>query len=226
MRQAFSTGRRPAREIMAAVAGDHERRTGGLLFRLHLRDGARQRRRKYRSDAPARRARVRRRSYPSKNPPPRGLQRTEKIVLLDRSWTMRSSTPRAWSTATSCASSGPELEVATSGGARCSPAAPPRKPVDKGGGGHPHLDRRGTRQCPTRHRTPNLRGNGSAPGYGWADREDKLEALREAWFAAPDLAAQKNHRGPVSRKRTIAASYIPPSASSTADGLSQQPHGM
>jgi peptide/nickel transport system substrate-binding protein len=35
-----------------------------------------------------------------------------------------------------------------------------------------------------------LRGNGKAAWFGWPD-DPKIEALREAWFSAPDLAVQK-----------------------------------
>jgi peptide/nickel transport system substrate-binding protein len=35
-----------------------------------------------------------------------------------------------------------------------------------------------------------LRGNGAKAWFGWPD-DPKMEALREAWFNAPDLAAQK-----------------------------------
>jgi peptide/nickel transport system substrate-binding protein len=35
-----------------------------------------------------------------------------------------------------------------------------------------------------------LRGNGAAAWFGWPSDPD-LERLREAWFAAPDLALQK-----------------------------------
>ncbi len=35
-----------------------------------------------------------------------------------------------------------------------------------------------------------LRGNGKGAWFGWPD-DPKIEALREAWFNAPDLAAQK-----------------------------------
>jgi peptide/nickel transport system substrate-binding protein len=35
-----------------------------------------------------------------------------------------------------------------------------------------------------------LRGNGKSAWFGWPD-DPKIEALREAWFNAPDLAAQK-----------------------------------
>jgi peptide/nickel transport system substrate-binding protein len=35
-----------------------------------------------------------------------------------------------------------------------------------------------------------LRGNGKGAWFGWPD-DPKIEALRDAWFAAPDLAAQK-----------------------------------
>ena len=35
-----------------------------------------------------------------------------------------------------------------------------------------------------------LRGNGKGAWFGWPD-DPKIEALRDAWFNAPDLAAQK-----------------------------------
>ena len=35
-----------------------------------------------------------------------------------------------------------------------------------------------------------LRGNGKSAWFGWPD-DPKMEALRDAWFSAPDLPAQK-----------------------------------
>ncbi|MBE9605096.1 ABC transporter substrate-binding protein [Acetobacteraceae bacterium H6797] len=81
-----------------------------------------------------------------------------------------------------------------------------RESTDKGGwscycsswGGMDHLD-------PAGHLM--LRGNGSF--FGWPTSE-KLESLRNDWFAAPDLAAQKKIAGDIQKQAlTVDAPYLP-----------------
>jgi peptide/nickel transport system substrate-binding protein len=53
-----------------------------------------------------------------------------------------------------------------------------------------------------------LRGNGAKAWFGWPDNP-KLETLRDAWFAAPDLAAQKKICEDIQREAFISVPYIP-----------------
>ncbi|MFC0410619.1 ABC transporter substrate-binding protein [Roseomonas elaeocarpi] len=52
------------------------------------------------------------------------------------------------------------------------------------------------------------RGNGKDAWYGWPD-DPKLEQLRLSWFAAPDLAAQKNIAAEMQREVLSFAPYLP-----------------
>ncbi len=52
-----------------------------------------------------------------------------------------------------------------------------------------------------------MRGNGLAGWFGWPT-DDKLEALREAWFAAPDLAAQKKIAADIQAQAYTSVPYI------------------
>lgn len=81
-------------------------------------------------------------------------------------------------------------------------------PIDKGGwniactfwGGADHLN-------PAGH--PFLRGNGEAGGvWGWP-KSAKIEALRNSWFDAPDLAAAKAIAGELQRQAMLDVPYIP-----------------
>jgi peptide/nickel transport system substrate-binding protein len=53
-----------------------------------------------------------------------------------------------------------------------------------------------------------LRGNGAAALYGWPDLP-KLEALRDAWFMAPDLAAQQQLAREIQLQAFEDLPYIP-----------------
>ncbi len=53
-----------------------------------------------------------------------------------------------------------------------------------------------------------LRGNGAAALYGWPELP-KLEALREQWFLAPDLAAQQQLARQIQRQAFEDLPYIP-----------------
>jgi peptide/nickel transport system substrate-binding protein len=53
-----------------------------------------------------------------------------------------------------------------------------------------------------------LRGNGRAAAPGWPN-SPKIEELREAWFKAPDLAAQKTLAGKLQRQAWEDVPYIP-----------------
>lgn len=53
-----------------------------------------------------------------------------------------------------------------------------------------------------------LRGNGTAGWFGWAD-SPKLEALRDEWFRAPDLAAQKEVAARIQQQAFVDVPYLP-----------------
>ncbi len=53
-----------------------------------------------------------------------------------------------------------------------------------------------------------LRGNGEAGWFGWAN-SPKLEALRNMWFQAPDLAAQKAIAAQIQEQAYIDVPYLP-----------------
>lgn len=53
-----------------------------------------------------------------------------------------------------------------------------------------------------------LRTNGLDGWFGWP-KDEKLEALREAWFAAPDLAAQQHMAAEIQEEAYASVPYIP-----------------
>jgi len=53
-----------------------------------------------------------------------------------------------------------------------------------------------------------IRGNGDKAWFGWPDLP-RMEALRAAWFAAPDLAAQKQVCEEIQRQFWVDVPYIP-----------------
>ena len=53
-----------------------------------------------------------------------------------------------------------------------------------------------------------LRGNGDQGWFGWA-RAPKLEELRDAWFQAPDLAAQQRVCAEIQRQFFVDVPYLP-----------------
>jgi peptide/nickel transport system substrate-binding protein len=53
-----------------------------------------------------------------------------------------------------------------------------------------------------------LRGNGEKAFYGWPS-SPRLEALRDAWFDAPDLAGQKKIEAEIQAEAFVDAAYIP-----------------
>jgi peptide/nickel transport system substrate-binding protein len=55
---------------------------------------------------------------------------------------------------------------------------------------------------------PALRGNGSAAWFGWPTAP-KLEALRDQWFAAPDLAAQRRIAAEIQAQAFVDVPYLP-----------------
>ncbi|HEX2941113.1 MAG TPA: ABC transporter substrate-binding protein, partial [Rhodopila sp.] len=53
-----------------------------------------------------------------------------------------------------------------------------------------------------------LRGNGKGAWFGWPD-DPKIEELRNAWFEAPDLDAQKKIAVEIQTHAFEAVPYIP-----------------
>ena len=53
-----------------------------------------------------------------------------------------------------------------------------------------------------------IRGNGRAGARGWPD-SPRLEALRDAWLSAGDLAAQKQIAADIQRQAFVDVPYIP-----------------
>ena len=82
-----------------------------------------------------------------------------------------------------------------------------REPVDKGGWSVFFTSFFGLDQLtPAGHL--GLRGNGTNGWFGWCE-SPKLEALRDAWFAAPDLAAQKAVAAEIQQQAFIDVPYVP-----------------
>ncbi|TCR62195.1 ABC transporter substrate-binding protein [Bosea sp. BK604] len=54
----------------------------------------------------------------------------------------------------------------------------------------------------------SIRGNGSAAWPGWPEAP-KIEALRDAWMAAPDLAAQQKIAAEIQKQVMVDVPYIP-----------------
>jgi peptide/nickel transport system substrate-binding protein len=79
-------------------------------------------------------------------------------------------------------------------------------PIDKGGWNSlSHLDRRSRPVVAGRERP--LRSNGDKAGFGWP-KDEKLEALINDWFKAPDLARRKRWRRKSRSKFTRTTSPI------------------
>jgi peptide/nickel transport system substrate-binding protein len=53
-----------------------------------------------------------------------------------------------------------------------------------------------------------LRGNGAKAWFGWPS-DAKIEALRDQWFAAPDLAGQKRVAEEIQTEAFEAVPYVP-----------------
>jgi peptide/nickel transport system substrate-binding protein len=53
-----------------------------------------------------------------------------------------------------------------------------------------------------------LRGNGKGAWFGWPD-DSKIEELRDAWFSAPDSAAQKKIGVEIQRQAFQSVPYYP-----------------
>jgi len=53
-----------------------------------------------------------------------------------------------------------------------------------------------------------LRGNGAQAWFGWPS-DPKIEALRDQWLAAPDLAAQQKLAAEIQREAFVSVPYIP-----------------
>jgi peptide/nickel transport system substrate-binding protein len=80
-------------------------------------------------------------------------------------------------------------------------------PVDKGGWSIFHTSSVGPDMTDPAVNA-QLRANGLAGWFGWPT-DDKLEALREAWFAAPDLPAQQKIAAELQTEAYASVPYIP-----------------
>jgi peptide/nickel transport system substrate-binding protein len=80
-------------------------------------------------------------------------------------------------------------------------------PVDKGGWSIFHTSSVGPDMTDPAVNA-QLRANGLSGWFGWPS-DDKLEALREAWFAAPDLAAQQQEAAAIQTEAFASVPYIP-----------------
>ena len=65
-----------------------------------------------------------------------------------------------------------------------------------------------------------LRGNGKGAWFGWPD-DPKIEELRDAWFNAPDLAAQKKIGVEIQLQAFQSVPYYPLGVAHNADGVPQ-----
>jgi peptide/nickel transport system substrate-binding protein len=82
-----------------------------------------------------------------------------------------------------------------------------RAPVDQGGWSLFFTFGSGVDMAsPAGHTT--LRGNGAAGWFGWPT-DPTIETLRDAWFAAPDLAAQKRIAEAMQREAFVSVPFVP-----------------
>ncbi len=70
-----------------------------------------------------------------------------------------------------------------------------------------------------------LRGNGAKAWFGWPD-DPKLEELRDAWFAAPDLPAQQKICADIQREAFVSVPYVPLGSYLQATAHSAQLQGI
>ena len=129
----------------------------------------------------------------------------EKIVLLDPS-DYAIVHAESLVTADLMCRLGLNVEVATSDWGTLLARRASKEPVDKGGWSAFHTSTVGPDMTDPAQNS-QLRGNGLAGWFGWPT-DDKLEALREAWFAAPDLAAQKKIAADIQAQAYTSVPYI------------------
>ena len=82
-----------------------------------------------------------------------------------------------------------------------------REPPEKGGWSASFTFSAGADNATPAANTP-LRANGMKGWFGWPD-DSKIEQLRDAWFAAPDLAAQKAIAADLQRQAFQSVPFIP-----------------
>ncbi len=70
-----------------------------------------------------------------------------------------------------------------------------------------------------------LRANGAKAWFGWPD-DPKLEQLRDAWFAAPDLAAQQRICADIQREALTTVPYVPLGSYLQATAFRSDLHGV
>jgi peptide/nickel transport system substrate-binding protein len=131
--------------------------------------------------------------------------KNEKIVLLDPS-DYAIVHAESLVTADLMRKLGLNVEVATSDWGTLLARRASKEPVDKGGWSAFHTSTVGPDMTDPAQNS-QLRGNGLGAWFGWPS-DAKLEALREAWFAAPDLAAQKTIAADIQEEAYSSVPYI------------------
>ena len=129
----------------------------------------------------------------------------EKIVLLDPS-DYAIVHAESLVTADLMRKLGLNVEVATSDWGTLLARRASKEPVDKGGWSAFHTSTVGPDMTDPAQNS-QLRGNGLAGWFGWPT-DAKLEALREAWFAAPDLAAQQEIAADIQAQAYVSVPYV------------------
>ena len=130
----------------------------------------------------------------------------EKVVLLDPT-DYPNTHPMVLVCADAFQKAGVNVDVAASDWGTVVQRRASRKPPDQGGWNVFFTYLNGTNNFdPASHL--GLRGNGDQAWFGWP-RAPELEALRSQWFAAPDLAAQKQVCAAMQRAFFQDPTYIP-----------------
>ena len=101
---------------------------------------------------------------------------------------------------------GLNVEVATSDWGTLLARRASKEPVEKGGWSVFHTSTVGPDMTDPAQNS-QLRGNGVDGWFGWPT-DAKLEALREAWFAAPDLATQQKVAADIQAEAYASVPYI------------------
>jgi peptide/nickel transport system substrate-binding protein len=129
----------------------------------------------------------------------------EKIVLLDPS-DYAIVHAESLVTAELMRKLGLNVEVATTDWGTLLGRRASKEPVEKGGWSVFHTSTVGPDMTDPAQNT-QLRGNGLGGWFGWPT-DAKLEELREAWFAAPDLATQQKIAADIQTEAYISVPYI------------------
>jgi peptide/nickel transport system substrate-binding protein len=129
----------------------------------------------------------------------------EKIVLLDPS-DYAIVHAESLVTADLMRKLGLNVEVATSDWGTLLARRASKEPVEKGGWSAFHTSTVGPDMTDPAQNA-QLRGNGLGGWFGWPT-DNKLETLRQAWFAAPDLATQQKIAAEIQDEAYMSVPYI------------------